>query len=315
MFTEPMLARAIEESDLDAKNWDGWVMEPKHDGMRAIIHRTADGVEIYSRTGKSQKGKCPQLELALLQLPVDTILDGELAIATRGMTTVRRRDKRIPVVDFNKTMRVMGSNPAKAVQRQKEFGDIKFIMFDVLRVGGIDSMHLAQEDRMDISDGIAIPGVLHNPQFAVDKETYDEWVKAGIEGAILKELTGVYLPGKRSKDWLKVKSAKTFDVIVTGFTDGQGKYTGQIGAIEFSAYTEDGKLQYVGRCSGMTDAERRIWTDYSISDGAFQDPVVIEVKANEMVGSGEFRTPRHPQYQHVRVDKNAQDCTMEQFRA
>lgn len=312
-FVSPMLARAAEESDLVTKNWEGWVLEPKHDGMRAIVVRTDDGVDIYSRSGKTQKGKCPHLEDSFMGLPVGTILDGEIALVT---ATVDIQGKAVPVVNFNKTMRIMGSGVDKAVARQVEFGKVSFIVFDVIQWGEYDATQMNQADRLDAVDTMEYAYMVHNPRYAGNfKNVYDELVDNGVEGAILKSLSNLYQEGARSKGWLKVKSAKTFDVVISGFTDGQGKYTGQIGAIEFGAYfDDDGGFAYVGRCSGMTDAERLNFT--AIRNGTDpRDPIVIEVKANEMVGSGEYRTPRHPQFVCVRTDKSPDECSMEQFKA
>lgn len=312
MFVEPMLARAAEEADLSSKDWTGWVLEPKHDGMRAIIERTADGVEIYSRTGKSQKGKCPHLEESFEALPVGTILDGEIAIIT-GHVDVE--GKPVPVVDFNKTMRVMGSGVDKAVLRQKELGKVSFIVFDVIQLGGQSLADNTQDKRNNVIDSIMLDYVVHNPRYLNDFiGIYNSLIGAGVEGAILKDLNANYV-SSRSKCWLKVKSAKTFDVVVSGFTEGQGKYVGTIGAIEFSAYLPDGTLKYVGRCSGMTDAERSEWRKVREAGSSVWSNYVIEIKANEMVGSGEYRTPRHPQYQHIRIDRTPESCLMEQFRA
>lgn len=313
MFVEPMLARAAEESDLSTKDWSGWVLEPKHDGMRAIVTVTENGVEIYSRTGKSQKGKCPHLEHSLSKFPVGTVLDGEIALVVNATVVGQHK---VPVVDFNKTMRIMGSGVDKAVARQKEFGEVVFLLFDVIQYGSTDLREKPQHIRFDIADKLEANWLMHNPRYHTNfAAIYDRLVEEGIEGAILKNIGAVYKVGGRSKDWLKVKSAKTFDVVVSGFTDGQGKYTGQIGAIEFGAYFPDGGFAYVGRCSGMTDEERKHYTAIRDGNNLVNTPIVIEVKANEMVGSGEYRTPRHPQYVCARVDKNPEDCLMEQFRA
>ena len=310
MFINPMLARASEEADLEIKDWTGWILEPKHDGMRAIISRTEDGVDIYSRTGKSQNGKCPHLEASFMSLPVGTVLDGEIAFVD---SYVDVEGSSVPVVNFNKTMRIMGSGVEKAAARAVEIGKVDFLIFDVIAWRDLDAASMTQAERFEAIDTMHYPHVIHNPRYEDNfKVIYDALVAAGIEGAILKRLADPYVEGSRSKGWLKVKSAKTFDVVVTGFTPGQGKYEGQIGAIEFSAYMPDGSLKYVGRCSGMTDSERKGWTQTSLD--AYGPKIVIEVKANELVGSGEYRTPRHPQYQHIRVDKNPEDCLMEQFK-
>ena len=313
MPVSPMLARSAEEDHLTSKDWTGWVLEPKHDGMRAIIEITEDGVEIYSRTGKSQKGKCPHLERSFSKFPVGTVLDGEIAIVTNA---VEVRGKKVPVVDFNKTMRVMGSGADKAVLRQTEFGKVVFIIFDVIQYGTTDLRDASQSIRFDVADKLDAHWLMHNPRYFLDfANVYKELIDAKIEGAILKDILSPYHEAGRSKNWLKVKSAKTFDVVVSGFTEGQGKYVGTIGAIEFSAYMPDGTLKYVGRCSGMTDAERTEWRKVREAGSSSWSNNVIEIKANEMVGSGEYRTPRHPQYVTLRFDKNPEDCSMEQFKA
>lgn len=312
-FIKPMLARpGVVPTDET-----GWVLEPKHDGMRAIIEVTEGGVEIYSRTGKSQKGKCPHLESRFaatgdgiigMRLPVGTILDGELAIMTNAVDI---RGQKVPVVDFNKTMRVMGSGAEKAVKKQDEVGKIVFIVFDVIAVGEFDVTALPQVERFALVDELDLNWLIHNPRYTEDFDgVYQELLEAGVEGAILKHVDQEYALGRRAKRWLKLKAEDTYDVVVTGYTRGQGKYEGLIGAIGFGAYNSDGDLQYVGRCSGMSDAERVLWTENEESLVG----TVIEVKANELVGSGVFRTPRHPQYVRMRDDKNAEECTMEQFR-
>jgi bifunctional non-homologous end joining protein LigD len=308
---EPMLARSAEESDLSTKDWTGWSLEPKHDGMRAIIEITDAGVEIYSRTGKSQKGKCPHLEHALSFLPHGTVLDGEIAMVVNSIT-VNGQD--VPVVDFNKTMRVMGSGVEKAVLRQQELGEVSFLVFDIMQYCGEDVTTYSQKYRNELVDMLDANYMVHNPKYETDfAEVYAELIANGVEGAILKNLNAMQYVAGRSKNWLKVKSAKTFDVVVMGYTPGQGKYEGNLGAIEFGAYLPNGVLKYVGRCSGMTDEERGYWFK-KLSTGVHPHGV-IEVKANEMVGSGEYRTPRHPQYVTKRIDKNPEDCKMDQFKA
>lgn len=309
---EPMLARSAEESDLSTKDWKGWSLEPKHDGMRAIIEITDAGVEIYSRTGKSQKGKCPHLEYALSFLPHGTVLDGEIAMVINSIT-VQGQD--VPVVDFNKTMRVMGSGVDKAVLRQQELGEVSFLVFDIMQYCGEDVTNYSQKYRNELVDLLDANWLIHNPKYETNfAGVYAELIANGVEGAILKNLNAMEYVAGRSKNWLKVKSAKTFDVVVTGFTMGQGKYEGNLGAIEFSAYHPNGSLHYVGRCSGMTDVERKYWFDI-LTGTSWVGKYVIEIKANEMVGSGEYRTPRHPQYVCKRFDKNATDCKMDQFKA
>ena len=64
----------------------------------------------------------------------------------------------------------------------------------------------------------------------------------GLEGIIAKRKTSIYRPGKRSPDWLKIKSRPQQEFIVCGFTEGKGSRK-HFGA-QLLAHTENGKLHY-----------------------------------------------------------------------
>ncbi len=333
-FVEPQLARPFTIEKFKKKTWGEWVMEPKHDGMRAIVSIGVDEVEVYSRSGKVYATHVPELVALLSYLPAGTVLDGELAVVDDTIDQMYidgnyNASVKVPVVNFNKTMRIMGTGFEKAVARQDPkdetfVGKMSFIAFDLLFLGEQDLREATQLYRnimlTDLVMKVNSLNFTRNPILPVDLAIYDELVAKGVEGVILKNLNGLYSSGRNS-DWLKLKSEKTFDVVVTGFTDAKegktGKFAGKIGAIEFSAYLPDGTLQYVGRCSGMDDTTRDSWTIIRDNWGSHQydDILVIEVKANEMVGSGEYKTPRHPQYVTQRIDKDAKDCLMEQFKS
>lgn len=332
MFNKPQLALGLPFEKFDAGEEDAWtghVVEPKYDGMRALMHLEDDGktVNIYSRSGKLQNGKCPHIERWMVDnLPAGTILDGEFAIVDHWVDVAGQQ---VPIVDFNKTMRVMGSSAAKAIAKQKATDEyVSVIAFDIVKFDGIDLAEAPDWERRETLMGAFISDepVFITPRFHDTEdfvEVYDTITDVRGEGVILKNTAAVYEYGKRPRGaWYKVKAASTFDVVVTGFTNANegvtGKFLGQIGAIEFSAYDPEGNLKYVGRCSGMNDALRRKWTDIRDSgtylDAAGKPIHVIEVKANELVGSGEYRTPRHPQYITLRVDKTPAECLLEQFK-
>jgi ATP-dependent DNA ligase len=43
-----------------------------------------------------------------------------------------------------------------------------------------------------------------------------------MEGIVAKRKDGIYRPGKRSPDWLKIKSSPQQEFVVGGFTEGKG---------------------------------------------------------------------------------------------
>lgn len=287
MAIEPMLANAIEW-DRIADKAAGYTMEPKLDGVRCIADcREGDKVRLWSRGGKELTEKLPELCEYLSHRARGLILDGELGYTQ--YPTDSPHDAYI-AIDFNKTMRVLGSGPDVARQKQIENfindgSHIRFYVFDVLDsteeyfVGDMPLHDYTQELRRRVletwakawdipinwfrSEGYHPVGIV--PSWTgFDEITYNHIVNSGGEGVILKNPQAIYWPGKRkARTWYKVKAYESIDVQVLGYTDAlPGKFEGQIGAIVFGAISFDGEHTDVwGKCSGMDDATRRFITD------------------------------------------------------
>lgn len=319
MFIEPMLASTTSEKKRTTlSDTSGYVLEPKHDGMRAIISKHNGEIKIYSRVGLEYQEHLPALVAELADLPDNTVLDGELmVIKSRALIGANL----VAVADFNATMRIMGSGPEKAIARQEET-KVRFCAFDMPMIEGLSLENEPFRTRLklltDVLDGNNFSSIFQNTVMDEwDDSVIDELWEAGIEGAILKNVNSAYIPGKRrANTWYKVKAELTADVALIGFTDAKegktGKWLGKVGALVFGAYNDQQELVEVGQCSGMNDAERDRWT--AIRDSGVELTQVIEVKYNDLVGSGTFGTPRHPQFKTERIDKRREDCLMEQFR-
>ena len=312
MFIKPMLAASMPESKKSKITYEnGYDLEAKHDGMRAIASRQ-DNIEVYSRVGKTYATHIPDLVSEITKLPVGTILDGELMVSS-GMADIR--GKQVPIPNFNSTMRIMGSNPEVAIEKQKDI-QINLYVYDLLQYDGEDLQYKPFSERSKMLQELIVPthNILVAPSWGEwGQEDLTSLMDAGIEGAILKNRESVYHAGKRrANTWYKVKMEQTADVVVVGFTEANegktGRWLGMIGAIRYGAYNASGELVEVGQCSGMSDKERDYWTD--LRDNGGWENRVIEIKYNDLVGSG---TPRHPQYRTERFDKKPEDCTMDQF--
>jgi DNA ligase-1 len=77
----------------------------------------------------------------------------------------------------------------------------------------------------------------------------------GLEGSMVKANVPYEL--KRSYSWMKIKPTLDMDVKVIGMTQGEGKYTGMVGAL--ICETPEGKTFHLG--SGFSDEERTIWNE------------------------------------------------------
>lgn len=282
-----MLARAPKGTE----KFDGWVLEPKYDGHRMIATIQDGNVRMYARSGRDKTGHLPNVEAALANLP-NCVIDGEV-VARDG--------------SWGRVQEILGSSSTQAE-------DLVFVVFDVLITLGQDVRGRPLKERramldlllqhIDVADGIDPESpVALSPQFPFDRAVIDNMIAEGWEGCIAKNPTSTYVSGSRSRStWFKFKAVDTVDVVVTGATPGQGKYTNMIGALTFGQYV-NGQLKETGRCSGMTDAERETFTRM-LADGTLVG-TVIEVAHMGIMPTGGMR---HPQYKRTRTDKMPEEC-------
>ena len=100
----------------------------------------------------------------------------------------------------------------------------------------------------------------------------------GFEGIIAKRKTSVYRPGKRSPDWLKIKSRPQQEFIVCGFTEGKGSRSKHFGALLLGAY-RDGRLRYFGH-SGSGFSEQGLNETIKRLQPLFEDKSPVENPPN-----------------------------------
>src|SRR5204863_6806565 len=78
----------------------------------------------------------------------------------------------------------------------------------------------------------------------------------GHEGVMAKAVDGAYAAGRRGQAWLKVKQARTLDLVVLAVEWGSGRRRGTLSNIHLGARDEDDPERFVmlGKTfKGMTD--------------------------------------------------------------
>jgi bifunctional non-homologous end joining protein LigD len=147
----------------------------------------------------------------------------------------------------------------------------------------------------------------------------------GWEGVIAKAVDSTYTPGKRSKQWLKLKLETVQEFVIGGFTEPR-KSRKHIGALLLGYYDDDGNLIYVGHTGGgfsgaalesmyerLAPLERKTspftTTPKTNEKAHWVKPVVVaQVRYNEMTNEGKLRQPI---FLGVRDDKDARDVRLE----
>jgi bifunctional non-homologous end joining protein LigD len=299
---QPMLATPV------TKPFDhpDWIFEVKWDGYRAVAEVRDGGVSLYSRNGISFDKKYFPIAESLRKFGFDAVLDGEIVVVD---------DQGRP--DF------------QALQHYQDSGSghLLYYVFDLLHFRGHDLTGLPLLRRKELlkkilpsapkirfSDHVWKEGVLF---YAVSKEK-------GLEGIVAKHSQSVYETGKRSRQWLKVKSRLTQEGVIVGFTEpgGSRKY---FGALVLGVFEGD-ELIYIGHLGGgftannLRDIRERL--DPLIQEECpftlkpetntpvtwVKPELVCEVALSGWTGDGVMR---QPVFLRLREDKTAREVMRE----
>lgn len=178
---------------------DGWVLEPKWDGWRALAHVTGEGARIFTRHGRGHHSRFPAVNAALCDLPAGTVLDGELVcLEPLPGGQVRCRFDRLSGF-------MLGRSPHRPADRLT----VTFVAFDVLAVDEADLRALAWSERRRELERLllhATGAVRVTPILDASWAVHDALVRDGWEGTVAKHVGGRYRCGRRTPSWVKLKS-------------------------------------------------------------------------------------------------------------
>jgi len=149
--------------------------------------------------------------------------------------------------------------------------------------------------------------------------------KLGLEGIMAKERKSPYLPGRRSPTWLKIKSHRTMEAIIIGYTKGKGDRGNVFGALHLGCYNGD-QIEYLGKVgTGFDDkllrgvmAELatlkevvRPFKERPLDDAQsvwIEPSIVCEVRYSSLTKDGRLR---EPVFLRLRPDMAPEDCDRE----
>ena len=241
---EPMLAKLADE----LPRAGGYLYEPKWDGFRAIVFRSANDVYIQSRDSRPLDRYFPELNNALLaRFPKTCVVDGEIVIVTaKGL-------------DFDALQMRLHPAASRVAKLAKET-PTSFVAFDLLADAKKNLLADPQAKRRALLEQLLAktkPPVYLTPMTR-DRDVALDWLErfegAGLDGVIAKPEAATYQPGKRAM--IKVKHARTAECAVAGFRwHKSGKDA--VGSLLLGLYDDAGVLQHVGVTSAFTMAMRR----------------------------------------------------------
>ena len=293
-FIPAMLAKDTDAAFDDA----GWIFEIKWDGYRALAEIDNKTVRLYSRNGNSFADTYRPIADELKRIKKQAVLDGEIVVMNEeGMPDFQK----LQHYDANRHL------------------PLQYYVFDLLEWDGKPLYELPLLERKALLQKVLPANDIIRYSDHVDEtgvEFFSIIQQRNMEGIMAKRKDGLYYPGKRSADWLKIKHHNSDEAIIAGFTAPRGgrKY---FGALVLGVY-DKGKLKYIGHTGSGFDTKvlKEVYAllqPLIISDSPFDERVktnmpvtwvkpqlVCELKFTEWTSDGKLR---HPIFLRLRTDK------------
>jgi DNA ligase-1 len=244
----PMLASPVEgaEEVMARLGEAGW--EYKIDGARVQIHKRGNDVQIFTRHLKQVTQSVPEIVNLTRNVRVEeAIFEGEI-IALRG------NGKPHP---FQTTMRRFG-RIKEVAQLQKQIPLTPYF-FDLLLLDGEPLFELPYQGRIErLAQNIAPEHMVPRMITADAKRARDfllSSLEAGHEGVMAKALDSPYVAGQRGFNWLKIKPAKSLDLVILAAEWGHGRRRGWLSNLHLGARDpKGGGFVMLGKTfKGLTD--------------------------------------------------------------
>ncbi len=227
----PMLAASADT----LPRGEEWVFEPKWDGYRALVTVSGGDATLTSRNGNDltqRFAECARGVAASLRSS-DAVLDGEVV-----------------ALDEQGRSRFSGL--------QEGTGTLALVAFDLLELDGEPLIDLPLAERRARLEELVIPGagsVSVSPQFDDGDALLAVAREQGLEGVVAKRLDSRYQPGRRVAEWRKKKLRDGQELVIVGYTKGQGRRAGGFGSLVVAVH-EAGGLRWAGNVgTGFSDVE------------------------------------------------------------
>jgi DNA ligase-1 len=311
---QPMLAQSADGVDAALAELGEAALEYKLDGARIQVHKAGNEVRVFSRNLREVTGAVPEVVEIVGALPAETIiLDGE-AIALRADGTPQ---------PFQVTMRRFGRKLDVDALRQTL--PITPVFFDVLYLGGrplVDEPHARRVSAL----AETVPPRWLVPRLVTARPDEGEAflkrsIETGHEGVMAKAVDGAYAAGRRGQAWLKIKRARTLDLVVLAAEWGHGRRRGTLSNLHLGARdaARGGTVMLGKTFKGLTD-EMLAWQtkkllEIEIARDAYtvyvRPELVVEIAFNDIQESPQYPgrlALRFARVKRYRTDKPAAEA-------
>ena len=298
-----------------------WILETKYDGIRLQIHirKKPWKVTLYSRHLNDDTGSMPDIVEAVTKSwrGGDAIIEGEAVAFDPSMK------KRLP---FQAVLQRFGRK--HSVAKMVDEIPLVLYLFDVLYDNGKSLFDVTQKDRRVRLEKLFTPTAkvrITESKVTNNREVMDKFfqsaVKAGQEGIMVKDPDAVYIPGRRTDNWMKLKPAfETLDVVIVGGIWGSGRRKGLLSSLVIAIRGAKDGLLTVGKVgTGFSEETLRDLTQRlkpliitELGHNVEIEPkIVIEVDFQDIQKTNRYRAGyvlRIPRFKRERPDKSINEA-------
>jgi bifunctional non-homologous end joining protein LigD len=227
----PMLATSADE----LPRGGGWLFEVKWDGYRALGYVRGGEATLLSRNGNDLTQRFPAVARALAQAvrSPECVVDGEVCALDES-----------------------GRPSFSAMQQGKPGTPLVYELFDVLEIDGEPVVGRPLTERRELLEQLVdkrVTTVQLSGAFDDGDALFTAALEQGLEGVMAKRLDSRYAVGRRTREWVKVKTHGRQEFVICGWTRGQGRREGTFGSLVLGMVRDD-ELVWVGNCgTGFTE--------------------------------------------------------------
>ncbi|HVV99077.1 MAG TPA: DNA ligase D [Planctomycetaceae bacterium] len=306
-FIEPELATLVDA----APKGNDWLHEIKFDGYRLLPRLARGTAQLFTRSGQDWTAKFAEIAAEIEKLPArQAWLDGEVV-----------------------ALEANGTSSFQALQRalsEKHTGDLVYYAFDLLYLDGYDLRKAPLVERKALLRELLASGADAGRVRYTDHlvgsgpEFYRQSCRMGLEGIVSKRLQQQYRSG-RAGEWVKTKCVQREEFVIGGFTDASVRHR-PLGALLLGFFDSAGEFRYAGRVGTgfseriLKEIKQRL-NERRQTESPFVNLTLREAGHGthwvrpDLVAQVEFTSwtrdhlLRHPSFQGLREDKEAQTVT------
>ena len=239
---EPMLA----SSSRQLPKSDEYLYEVKWDGIRVILYIDEGDVSIYSRSGRNISQQFPEICDSDICKLEHAVLDAEIVVLDQEGRPL-----------FHEVIGRMHLKSVTSISKSAQSKPVTCYLFDLLSMDGWNVTHLPFAKRNAWLKTVLKESytIRYSKTFTEGEPLFEAIKEQSMEGVMAKKIDGRYEDGRRSDNWVKIKSRTLDECRIIGYTKGQGDRSELFGALHVAKESE-GSLIYRGKVGSGFDHKK-----------------------------------------------------------